>query len=1593
MGCLLCALSAFAQDPQTGVPPFSSVQSLGLDAINRQNLNVNFSIPVASSPGRGINFSFPIVNDSLLWMKKNNAWTPVVDGSGNPTWGWKTTLPAGAIRYVRFTETCDSPPPIQSSPHYHNYSYTDPAGTTHNFDVDFYQFATVCGFPTGPRTGYANDDSGYYLDASSLSAPKTTTPAGQVITGTNWTDTNGNYVSATVVNSSETDWKDSAGHTPLKIITGSASIQYQYPDTSGVYQTATLKLTATNIKTNFACGVVEYTGTANLPTELDLPNGQKYFFTYEPTPNQSGYYTGRIKRVTLPAAGYFEHQYNGTNDSINCSDATATNLSVVVSNGTNTSTWQFVRAPNGSNWNTTVTAPQLSYDSAANQYVYTFNSSGQEITEKFYQGSTGGTLLRTVNTTWVNGAPATQITVLEDNSTQNEVETVYDSFGNLQVMFEHDWGTGTPGNILRRTNITYLSTSPYIAANILNRPTLITTADGAGMIKARTLIAYDESGFINSPCITGAVQHNDSAYGCSFTTRGNPTTSTTYTDPVTPGGAIAKHQYYDSLGNLVKADANCCQQVQWNYSVTTNYTFPDSVLRGVGTGPQLTRSVSYNSYTGFAAAFTDENAKTTTYAYTDPGHLNRITSITRPDNSQITYSYDDVNSTIQVSSPIVGSSVAVRKSYFDGLGRAVKQQLLDGSSTSYSIVETQYDAWGRGYKISNPHNSTAQYWTETRTDAIGRLAKTILPDNSNSTAVYTTTAAKTTDPTGKQRQSVTDGLGRMTTVLEPDPTSGNTLTLQTSYAYNVLDLLTTAAQGSQTRTYTYDALGRLISDTTPEAGTVCFGSMSGSTCNTDGYDSFNNLLKRTDARGVLTNYSYDSLNRLYQVSYNVGLTGVPATPTVTRTYGTNSSQNNNGRLITMTDGVGSENYTYDILGDVTQLDKLISGTTYTTKYQYNLAGELSQITYPSNRVVVPSYDSIGRPCAVGTSGSTCTTGTVYANGFGYNPAGLVTGLKYGNGIFASFGFSSDRLQLTCLDYSTTNRSGACAHDATTKFGLAYSYGVAGSNNGQIAGITDSVDSGRSVAYTYDALYRLSTATTTGSTNYPAWGLSMIYDRYGNRKDQNQTAGNPPANHVLIDAATNRISGDCYDANGNLVAESAPPCPSPTYTYDAENRAVAYSSSAAYNYDGHGLRVKKCLPNCTTTSTVYIFTGSKVLAEYDNGAAVGSPSREYVYSGTTLLAKIDSSGTKYYHQDHLSNRLATDSSGNTSAQLGHFPFGESWYNTTNDKLLFTTYERDSESGNDFAMARYDVNRLGRFLSTDPASGNIADPQSLNRYAYVLNDPCNLTDPLGLQPCKFNITVINNGALSDANVRIAETQVAAFLKGAGVDVAFNQSTSDYTATLTLGDSPRGRGEFGYTPPTWGGLGGPGNSGTVYAYSTALEVVQQKGGLNSTTGGDIAKAIGEVATHEFAHWALDYTHPPDENRASNDIMQRNIQGDFTQQNYKFSGPDAAKLQKRCNDRHGDNSTSTGGGGGAAGGGSGGLACQTYSDPGGSGFSVRECSDGSWCTVWGLCGIGGGIGVGSGVGGGGGGGKGCDIMDVSCGGGPIGVPPKSRL
>ena len=73
-------------------------------------------------------------------------------------------------------------------------------------------------------------------------------------------------------------------------------------------------------------------------------------------------------------------------------------------------------------------------------------------------------------------------------------------------------------------------------------------------------------------------------------------------------------------------------------------------------------------------------------------------------------------------------------------------------------------------------------------------------------------------------------------------------------------------------------------------------------------------------------------------------------------------------------------------------------------------------------------------------------------------------------------------------------------------------------------------------------------------------------------------------------------------------------------------------------------------------------------------------------------------------------------------------------TDNVRKRFTGYEKDAETGLDFAEARYYNNAHGRFTAVDPllASGQSTNPQSFNRYAYTTNNPVNLTDPSGLIP---------------------------------------------------------------------------------------------------------------------------------------------------------------------------------------------------------------------------------------------------------------------
>ena len=615
-----------------------------------------------------------------------------------------------------------------------------------------------------------------------------------------------------------------------------------------------------------------------------------------------------------------------------------------------------------------------------------------------------------------------------------------------------------------------------------------------------------------------------------------------------------------------------------------------------------------------------------------------------------------------------------------GFGLAPYQKTVNYSqgSTPSSIASGLLGAFN-----SDPGSPVVASIPSGSPNTVNLAAKTIGADTN-----YGISVSSATTQTAYFTQSSFSGTSVSLTGGADDVVSMST-PLSTSYIYNARGQLRQVTQGQQTRTYQYDDLGRLISFAVPETGNVS---------TTFTYKDFGAVYQRTDPRGIVTTYAYDTLNRLKQITYS------DQTPSVVYTYGGAGAANfGAGRLTQITDGSGTQTFQYDSMGRSTQTGRVIGANSYTTQYGYS-AGQLSTIRYPSGRIVAMTPDAIGRLGSIGSNGSNLLTVGAY------NAAGEVTSLAYGNGMEETYGYN-DRLQLQTLVAGST---------ATPSLNLTYDYGSA--DNGQIRGITDNITGSQSTSYTYDELGRLKTAQTTDLLSSGTWKLRFKYDRYGNRLAEIPQGGTAsmPLNEVAVDSTTNRIVGFQYDAAGNLTNDGLH-----SYTYDAENRLTQLDGTAGtFVYDAAGMRVKK-------GTTVYIYDGGHVIAEYANGAAATSPTVEYVGD----VASFAGGTTTYFYQDQLSNRFLGNSSGTVTGSLSQFPFGETTSGSVATKWDFTNYERDNapnDSGLDYAYARFYSSRVGRFMSMDQLSGSIGNPQSLNRYAYVMNDPVNLTDPMGMNP---------------------------------------------------------------------------------------------------------------------------------------------------------------------------------------------------------------------------------------------------------------------
>jgi RHS repeat-associated protein len=863
--------------------------------------------------------------------------------------------------------------------------------------------------------------------------------------------------------------------------------------------------------------------------------------------------------------------------------------------------------------------------------------------------------------------------------------------------------------------------SNYLNTNLLDIPAETDTDDASGSPVAYTTYAYD-----------------DPTYSTGGGIRGHLTTTTSF---LNTGASPTTHMGWNGSGQKIYAiDADVHTNSVTGHTVDYQYTqCNNSYLSGSTNALNQSTSGGYDCNTGLLTSFTDANSKISSFGY---DAMSRVTSASYPDGGSTAFNYEDSLNTVQRSILATPDPTETTTVVFDGFGRELHRIMSD--SPSNDTVDTTYDLNGRVASVSNPYRSTTDptYGVTTYVyDALGRKTLETEADGTSQLRWDYSQAPtiKSTDEDGNSWARTSDSLGRLTTVVEPT-------NLTTSYAYNPPGDLTDVNQfgvvgqdATRSRHFAYDSLSRLITANNPETGTICYGQWSGANC-INGYDANGNLLSKTDARNISTNYAYDSLNRLASKTYTDG------TPPANYYYDI-ASTNGIGRLSTAT--VGGANvyaayyYQYDAVGRLQRKNFQLPDATgngmqtnigASGDSAYDLAGH---VTFTDTGVGVHEMftrDSAGH--VVNATSNAHTTGflngiasfNIYLNA-SYTPLGGLATRTLGNGLTEIRSYDKRGRQT-----STTQ--------AQTGSSIGYSVTTAYDPVGNPSLVSDSVNG--TWAYSYDSLNRLHLGISlTGLT------LDWEYDAFGNRKSQIPSGiGSAPQMSLSFNNPNNQVdpgNNITYDAAGNVTTDNQ----GQTYTYDAEERISSMThlggAPTIYKYDSEGNLVYE-----SGASGVQVFLRN----------AAGQPVTVYPPSGYTgpspyqnIIAYVDGEDIGLWHNGVFNwsgkdtvgtKRYVTwgkgDLASSTQPQLiGSFtslPFGDALSSIGTSPIHFTGKERDTESGNDYFGARYYSSAMGRYMSPDwsknPQGVPYADftnPQTLNLYSYVKNNPLSAFDDDG------------------------------------------------------------------------------------------------------------------------------------------------------------------------------------------------------------------------------------------------------------------------
>ena len=678
------------------------------------------------------------------------------------------------------------------------------------------------------------------------------------------------------------------------------------------------------------------------------------------------------------------------------------------------------------------------------------------------------------------------------------------------------------------------------------------------------------------------------------------------------------------------------------------------------------------------------------------------------------------------------------------------------TSTYYGVNSTANKGlFGQPERVTDPNGATitAEY------DPFGRKTLDIQPDNfwtrtaHNSFGSVGSQHIFTDNQSGMWTASYFDGLGRTFKERKSGP-DGKTIVTETVYDQRGMVLKKSlpyfeTLEAPVWRIYSYDALGRVTGVTNPDGTSTlaCFSDLVSvfidenghrrretrdplgrlvnveeyegvySDCSTSkltpyasttyAYDVLGNLTSVTDAKGnsatieydtlgrkknmfdldmgyweyeyyndgsvksimdgnyVITKYYYDKLNRLTTKEYP---NNAGLTAYIRYNYDEPTSSNPLGRLTSMTDESGMTTWHYDKSGRIERTVKNVDGVDYKIVKTYDGLGRVTSISYPDNDMVNYDYDL----------GGNITDVRGYVAIIDYNALGQPGKIIFGNGITTTYRYYQKNYRLFALKTDRLQES---------LIYRTYAYDA----KGNVSRVSDLVNPSTPHNLAFDTV-----------TYYPwMYTHSIGY-----------------TTTVTGSTSTNRYY--YYDNNGNLIWDQQR-----EMTYNSDNQPTSVwmnNETTTFTYDGSGLRVKKTAP---THKMTYI----------DNlyECVDGTPTcLKYIFAGKTRIAAVLGVETFFYHPDHLgSTSVVTDMFGDKVEDVAYYPFGETRQDVGTTPLpnKYTGQELDYETGLYNFGARFYDPEVGRFITPDSVVPNPSNPQSLNRYAYALNNPMRFVDPTG------------------------------------------------------------------------------------------------------------------------------------------------------------------------------------------------------------------------------------------------------------------------